>query len=57
MTEKLLKASLQAETVENFFYAHGHICEGVMHQSFISTAPTYGDSCGIARLRCRIITF
>ena len=28
-----------------------------MHQSFVSAAPTYGDSRGIAGLRCRAITF
>ena len=29
----------------------------VMHQSFVSTAPTNGDSRGIAGLKCRAITF
>ena len=29
----------------------------IMHQSSISTALSYGDSLGIAGLRCRAITF
>ena len=29
----------------------------IIHQSFVSTAPTYGDSRGIAGVRCCTITF
>ena len=29
----------------------------IIHQSFVSTAPTYGDSRGIAGVRCWTITF
>ena len=29
----------------------------IIHQSFVSTAPTYGDSHGIAGVRCWTITF
>ena len=29
----------------------------IMHQSFVSTAPIYGDSRGIAGVRCWTITF
>ena len=29
----------------------------IIHQSFVSTAPTYGDSHGIARVRWWTITF
>ena len=28
-----------------------------MHQSFVTTAPTYGEGWGIAGLKCRAISF
>ena len=39
------------------FYLFIQYLKGIIHQSFVSTAPTYGDSRGIAGVRCWTITF
>ena len=38
-------------------YLFIHYLKRIIHQSFVSTAPTYGDNLGIAGVRCWTITF
>ena len=40
-----------------FAYLFIQYLRRIIHQLFISTAPTYGDSRGIAGVRCWTITF
>ena len=51
---RVRKMQLHLDLFALFIYQY---LKGIIHQSFVSTAPTYGESRGIAGVRCWTITF